>query len=130
MVESKLTKVKVNNEIELCEVYDSATKERIKKVFFREDISFFIKFRKKSSGEDFAAVKLAEERGQDEEEKKRIQSGAKEGRYIICVNKSQRALARKSIARVMPDYKDRLHFLDDKGARKSDRQLFWELVTE
>ncbi len=133
MVESKLTKVKVNNEIELCEVYDSATKERIKKVFFREDISFFIKFRKKSSREDFAAVKLAEERGQDEEEKKRIQSETKEtkeGRYIICVNKSQRALAHKSIARVMPDYKERLLFLDDKGARKSDRQLFWELVTE
>ncbi len=133
MVESKLTKVKVNNEIELCEVYDSATKERIKKVFFREDISFFIKFRKKSSREDFAAVKLAEERRQDEEEKKRIQSETKEtkeGRYIICVNKSQRALARKSIARVIPDYKERLHFLDDKGARQSDRQLFWELVTE
>ncbi len=130
MVESKLTKVKVNNEIELCEVYDSATKERIKKVFFREDISFFIKFRKKSSREDFAAVKLAEERRQDDEEKKRIQSETKEGRYIICVNKSQRALAHKSIARVMPDYKERLLFLDDKGARKSDRQLFWELVTE
>lgn len=133
MVESKLTKVKVNNEIELCEVYDSATKERIKKVFFREDISFFIKFRKKSSGEDFAAVKLAEDERRDEEGKKGAQSGtkeAKEGRYIICVNKSQRALARKSIARVMPDYKDRLLFLDEKGARKSGRQLFWELVTE
>ena len=61
MVESKLTKVKVNNEIELCEVYDSATKERIKKVFFREDISFFIKFKKKFEMAGFASVDLAED---------------------------------------------------------------------
>ena len=61
MVESKLTKVKVNNEIELCEVYDNATKERIKKVFFREGISFFIKFRKKFQVAGFAAVDLAGE---------------------------------------------------------------------
>jgi len=47
MVESKLSRVKVNNEIALCEVYDNATKERIKKVFFREGISFFIKFKRK-----------------------------------------------------------------------------------
>ena len=31
MVESKYTHVKVNNEIELCEVYDKETKEKVKK---------------------------------------------------------------------------------------------------
>ncbi len=46
MVESKLSRVKVNNEIELCEVYDSATKERIK--FFSERASLFILNSRKS----------------------------------------------------------------------------------
>lgn len=68
MVESKLSRVKVNNEIELCEVYDSGTKERIKKVFFREGISFYIKFKKKFPVAGIATVNLAETNVEDRKE--------------------------------------------------------------
>ncbi len=75
MVESKLSRVKVNNEIELCEVYDS-------------------------------------------------------GRYIICVNKSQETLARNSIMRVVPDYRDRVSFYDGTGKKEGGRSPFWSLIAQ
>ena len=73
MVESKYTHVKVNNEIELCEVYDKETKEKIKKAFFGAGLSFFIKFKKAAPG--------------------------REGRFIICVNSSQRPYSGRCPAR-------------------------------
>ena len=112
MVESKLSRVKVNNEIELCEVYDSGTKERIKKVFFREGISFYIKFKKKFPVAGIATVNLAETNVEDRKENL---PELKEGRYIICVNRSQETLARNSIMRVVPDYRDRVSFYDGTG---------------
>ena len=127
MVESKLTKVKVNNEIELCEVYDSATKERIKKVFFREDISFFIKFKKKFEMAGFASVDLAED---EERMHKNFFPEQKEGRYIICVNKSQEKLARSSIMRVVPDYRDRIHFMDKEQKNEGSQSFFRELIAQ
>lgn len=127
MVESKLTKVKVNNEIELCEVYDSATKERIKKVFFREGISFFIKFKKKFEMAGFASVNLADA---DRTEQKNLFTEQKEGRYIICVNKSQEKLARSSIMRVVPDYHDRIRFMDEDPKNEGNRLSFWELIAQ
>ena len=114
MVESKLSRVKVNNEIELCEVYDSGTKERIKKVFFREGISFYIKFKKKFPMAGIATVNLAETNVEDRKENP---PELKEGRYIICVNKSQETLARNSIMRVVPDYRDRVSFYDGTGKK-------------
>ena len=110
MVESKLTKVKVNNEIALCEVYDSMTKDRIKKVFFREDISFFIQFKKKFGMAGFAAMNLA---GSDIRDRRETPE-RKEGIYVIRVNKSQAQLARNCIKRVVPDYHDRISFYDEK----------------
>lgn len=107
MVESKLSKVKVNNEIALCEVYDNATKERIKKVFFREGISFFIKFKKKFGMAGLAAMKLADSEVQDRHE---TVPECKEGIYVICVNQSQELLAKNCIKRVVPDYRDRMVF--------------------
>lgn len=129
MVESKLSKVKVNNEIALCEVYDSATKERIKKVFFREDISFFIKFRKKFDIGGLAAINLA---GSDIEDRKEVQREKKEGVYIICVNKSQEQLAKRSIMRVVPDHHDRIVFYDEKEKRnkRGEQSPFWSLITQ
>lgn len=116
MVESKLSRVKVNNEIELCEVYDSGTKERIKKVFFREGISFYIKFKKKFPVAGIATVNLAETNVEDRKENL---PELKEGRYIICVNRSQETLARNSIMRVVPDYRDRVSFYDGTGKRRA-----------
>lgn len=127
MVESKLTKVKVNNEIELCEVYDSATKERIKKVFFREGISFFIKFKKKFDLAGFASVDLADD---DRTERKNLFVEQKEGRYIICVNKSQEKLARSSIMRMMPDYHDRIRFIDEDPKHEGNQRSFRELIAQ
>lgn len=127
MVESKLTKVKVNNEIELCEVYDSATKERIKKVFFREGISFFIKFKKKFDMAGLASVNLADD---DRAERKNLWMEQKEGRYIICVNKSQEKLARSSIMRVVPDYQDRIRFMGEDPKREGNQFSFRELIAQ
>lgn len=127
MVESKLTKVKVNNEIELCEVYDNATKEQIKKVFFREGISFFIKFRKKFQVAGFAAVDLA---GKEVPGERIMFPETKEGRYIICVNKSQEELARRSIMRVVPDHGSRVRFLGEEQGEKEDKVPFWEMLTQ
>ncbi len=127
MVESKMTKVKVNNEIALCEVYDSATKERIKKVFFREGISFFIKFKKKFDLAGFAAMNLA---GTQVEDRREEQPDRKEGKYIICVNKSQEQLAKSSIMRVVPDHHDRVSFYDETEGHRGERSPFWNLVTQ
>lgn len=127
MVESKLSKVKVNNEIALCEVYDSATKERIKKVFFRESISFYIKFKKKFAVTGIATVNLADVNLEDRKENPPEQ---KEGRYIICVNKSQETLAKNSIVRVLPDYHDRVRFFDGTGKKEGDRSPFWSLIAQ
>ena len=127
MVESKLSRVKVNNEIELCEVYDSGTKERIKKVFFREGISFYIKFKKKFPMAGIAAVNLAETNVEDRKENP---PELKEGRYIICVNKSQETLARNSIMRVVPDYRDRVSFYDGTGKKEGGRSHFWSLIAQ
>lgn len=126
MVESKLSKVKVNNEIELCEVYDGATKERIKKVFFREGISFYIKFKKKFNMSGIATVNLADVNVEDRKENP---PEHKEGRYIICVNKSQEMLARNSIMRVVPDYHDKVNFFDESG-RREGRLPFWKLTAQ
>ncbi len=127
MVESKLSKVKVNNEITLCEVYENATKERIKKVFFREGISFYIKFKKKSAMTGIATVNLAKT---DVEDRKDNPPEQKEGRYIICVNKSQETLAKNSIMRVVPDYHDRVTFFDGTGKKEGGRSPFWSLIAQ
>lgn len=86
MAESKYTHVKADNEIELCEVYDKETKEKIKKAFFGARVSFFIKFKKAAPG--------------------------KEGRFIICVNSSQRGAAKTAILRKVPHAKEIVHFFD------------------
>lgn len=127
MVESKLTKVKVNNEIALCEVYDNATKERIKKVFFREGISFFIKFKKKFGMSGLAVMNLADADVQDRHE---VLPERKEGIYIICVNKSQEQLAKNCIKRVVPNYHDRITFYDEMEKKKNEQSPFWNLIAQ
>ena len=124
MVESKLSKVKVNNEIALCEVYDNATKERIKKVFFREGISFFIKFKKKFGMAGFETMKLADSEVQGRHE---TMPECKEGIYMICVNRSQEQLAKSCIKRVVPDYRDRIVFYDEPNQKREEQSTSWNL---
>ncbi len=132
MVESKLTKVKVNNEIELCEVYDGLTKERIKKVFFREGISFFIRFQRRFPLVGSGMLHLAREEHEAEkrEDERRAYKAEKEGTYVICVNKSQEDQARKAILRVVPDHQDRLTFLEGKGKKEGGQLLFRKLIAQ
>lgn len=127
MVESKLSRVKVNNEIALCEVYDNGTKERIKKVFFREGISFFIKFKKKFGMTGLAAMNLADSDVRDRHEPV---SERKEGIYIICVNKSQEQLAKNCIRRVVPDHYDRISFYDEQEKKRDVQSSFWKLTAQ
>lgn len=127
MVESKLSRVKVNNEIALCEVYDNGTKERIKKVFFREGISFFIKFKKKFGMTGLAAMNLADSDVRDRHDP---MSERKEGIYIICVNKSQEQLAKNCIRRVVPDHYDRIAFYDEQEKKGAVQTSFWKLTAQ
>ena len=131
MVESKLTKVKVKIEIELCEVYDLATKERIKKVFFREGISFFIKFKRSFPVLGAGMIPLE---GEEQEDKRKQERKAfreeKEGDYIICVNSSQEGNARKAIMRVVPDYQNRIVFLEGNAKKEGSHLLFQKLIAQ
>ncbi len=105
MVESKYTHVKVNNEIELCEVYDKETKEKVKKAFFGAGISFFIKFKKAAPG--------------------------REGRFIICVNGSQRGAAKTAILRKIPEAGGCVSFIDgSKSVKGSGAPLKRAVVAE
>ncbi len=74
-----------------------------------------------------AAVNLADT---DPEERKENPMEQKEGRYIICVNKSQEILARNSIMRVVPDYPDRVNFYDGTGKKEGGRSPFWSLIAQ
>lgn len=102
MIESKYTHVKVNNEIELCEVYDKETKELIKKAFFGAGVSFFIKCKK-----SFAD---------------------KEGIYVICVNVSQKSAAKNAIFRNLDEAADRVNFGDGSYPVKSGFPSFKSTV--
>ena len=92
----------INNEIELCEVYDKETKEKVKKAFFGAGVSFFIKFKKAAPG--------------------------KECRFIICVNSSQRGTAKTAILRKVPHAKEIVHFFDGSYFMKSDAPPFKRAV--
>ena len=102
MVESKYTHVKVNNEIELCEVYDKETKEKVKKAFFGAGISFFIKFKKAAPG--------------------------RECRFVICVNSSQRGAAKTAILRKVPGAGEIVRFFDDLKFVKGGASSFKRAV--
>ena len=46
ITESKYSKLKVNNEIELCKVNDATVKEQVEKALLRERISYYIRWEK------------------------------------------------------------------------------------
>lgn len=91
MVESKYTQVRVNNEIELCEVYERTVKDRIEKAFVKSDVSFFIKW-------------------------KRERNSAGNGKYIICVNQHQKQRAEAAIHGILEDVNSDVTFVDRTGA--------------
>lgn len=93
MVESKYTRVRVNNEIELCEVYEREVKDRIEKAFVRNGVSFFIKWKRERNA----------------------QGGT--GKYIICVNQHQKQCAEAAIHGILEDVNENVTFVERKKGK-------------
>lgn len=74
MLETQYTKVKVHNEIELCEVEDVETKDKIEKELLKNRVSYFLRWTKP-----------------------RWFGGNRNGTCIFCVNEAQRELAEEAI---------------------------------
>lgn len=73
----KFSDVKVHNEIELCEVEDEATKEKIEKALLKESISFYIRWEDKGFFSRLFSGKVSQS--------------------VICVNDLQREAAEQCI---------------------------------
>lgn len=73
----RFSDVKVHNEIELCEVEEEETKEKIERALLKESISFYIRFEEKGF---FSRM---------------FSNGP--GRSVICVNDLQREAAERCI---------------------------------
>lgn len=81
------TKLKVNNEIELCEVSDLECKEKIEKVLLKNRISYFVRWNKK-----------------------RFWSGRKET-CIFCINSNSRDAAEQAIHTLGKEVASKVSFL-------------------
>lgn len=90
MVESKYTHVCVNNEIELCEIYERKIKDKIEKAFVKNGVSFFVKWKRERN------------------------SQKENGKYIICVNQLQKQRAEAAIHEILEDVNDNVTFVDKK----------------
>lgn len=93
MVESKYTRVRVNNEIELCEVYERKVKDRIEKAFVKNGVSFFIKWKRERN----------------------VQGGT--GKYIVCVNQHQKQCAEAAIHGILEDVNENVTFVEGRKRR-------------
>jgi len=102
MVESKYTRIRVNNEIELCEVYEREVKDRIEKALVRSGVSFFIKWKRERN----------------------VQGGI--GKYIICVNQHQKQCAEAAIHGILEDVNENVTFVEGKKGKgwQTGRQFF------
>ncbi|NLL80453.1 MAG: hypothetical protein GX234_11860 [Clostridiales bacterium] len=90
----KFSDVKVHNEIELCEVGDVETKEKIEKALLKERISFFIRWKDKG----FWARLFS----------------SKESTGVICVNDLQRESAEACVKRLEKEENIQVKFLLQK----------------
>lgn len=90
MVESKYTRVRVNNEIELCEIYEREVKDKIEKAFVKCGVSFFVKWKRDRNAQ------------------------GETGKYIICVNQFQKQRAEAAIHEILEDANDNVTFVDKR----------------
>lgn len=93
MIESKYTRVRVNHEIELCEIYEREVKDKIEKAFVKSGVSFFVKWKRE----------------------KNVQGA--NGKYIICVNQLQKQCAEAAIYEILEDVNDNVTFVDKKNQK-------------
>lgn len=97
MLETEYTKVKVHNEIELCEVDDIEIKNKIEKELLKNRVSYFLRWTKP-----------------------KLFSSNKQGTCIFCVNEAQKELAENAVRELNSDYQERIHFL----MRKVDKIFY------
>ncbi len=96
-VESKLSKGKVNNEIELCKVYDKSVKTAIERALLGERISYFIKW-----------------------EKPGFFSSEKKDSCIFCINEWQAEAAEKAISDLGDEVESKIKYI----RKRIDKTLF------
>ncbi len=97
VVESKLSKVKVNNEVEICKVNDKSIKTAIERALLAERISYFIKW-----------------------EKPGFFSSDKKDSCIFCVNEWQAEAAEKAINDLGEEVVGKIKFI----MKRTEKALF------
>lgn len=97
VVESKFSKGKVNNEIELCKVNDKNVKTAIERALLGERISYFIKW-----------------------EKPGFFSSDRKDSCIFCVNEWQAEAAEKAISDLGDEMESKIKYI----MKKIDKTLF------
>lgn len=85
------TSLKVNNEVEICEISDMDTKQQIEKILLQNRISYFIKWPKMKF---FSRRRIL---------------------CILCVNDSSKELAEEAIKSLGPDVTDYVRFIFRKS---------------
>ena len=96
-MESKFSKVKVNNEMELCKVSDPKVKEAVERALLGERISYFIKW-----------------------EKPGLFSSDKKSSCIFCVNEWQVEAAEAAISDLGDEIESKIKYI----MKKIDKTLF------
>lgn len=91
MLETEYSKVKVHNEIELCEVEDLEIKERLEKELLKNRISYYLRWTKP-----------------------RLFGRNKNGTCIFCVNEAQREVAEAAIKELGFDSNNKVKFIMKK----------------
>lgn len=99
MVESKFTHVCVNNEIELCEIYEREVKDKVEKAFVKNGVSFFVKWKREKNGSNA------------------------EGKYIVYVNLHQKQRAEAAIHGILEDANDNVTFVDGQKQKSIFKKL-------
>lgn len=97
MLETEYTKVKVHNEIELCEVADIEMKDLIEKELLKCRVSYFLRWTKP-----------------------KWFSSNRNGTCIFCVNDAQKEIAENAIKELGLDSNDKVKFL----MRKVDKIFY------
>ena len=96
-METASQKVKVNNELEWCQVKDMATKEKIEKVLLKHRVSYFVKW-----------------------EKPKFFSNDTFGACVFCVNQLQKESADDAIEELAEDVRDKIRFIN----RRVDKTFY------
>ena len=96
-METAYQKVKVNNELEWCQVKDLESKEKIEMVLLKYRVSYFVKW-----------------------EKPRFFSNDTFGSCVFCVNQLQKESAEDALQELGEEIKEKIRFIN----RKVDKNFY------